>query len=207
MSRRIRQVAFLFAVVFSLQHAVAGPPALTIEDGSSTTTQQDWVAGWRFDVNTDIMVDGLGVWDDEGDGLNESHEVGIWTEAGVLVTSATMPSGAAMPLVDDFRIISISPTLLTGGNRYRIGAYYSPTNDDGIVTALATTSTISEITYLDRAFLETTGGFTFPTGFNSAVLAANFGPTFTVVPEPSSLLLSLSLACMGFLRHNIRRRA
>jgi hypothetical protein len=103
---------------------------------------------------------------------------------------------------------------LEAGTTYRIAAYYGLTNTDPLITADATAMTVPEITYLDRAFLLDSGGFTFPTGFNSVALAANFGPTFRVasggvVPEPSSLVLAITAALsgLGFSWYRHRRSA
>ena len=66
----------------------------------------------------------------------------------------------------------------------------------------------------DNLTLSSNGGFTFPTGFNSVALAANFGPTFRVasegvVPEPSSLVLAITAALsgLGFSWYRHRRSA
>ena len=200
MNRRLCMF-FVLVVIAAPSVVMGGDLALTFTDGNPNFTQMDWMAGWRFDVNDDILVDGLGFWDSNDDGLNESHEVGIWTDAGDLVTSGVVPSGTAAPLDQGFRIQPISPVMLTAGTRYRIAAYLSSTNNDGVITASANSSTIPEITYLDRAFLDGPGGFTFPSGFNQAALDANFGPSFTVVPEPSMAWMAATLlCCSGRLR-------
>ncbi len=38
--------------------------------------------GWEFNVNEEITVTALQWYDDLGDGLTISHEVGIWNSAG-----------------------------------------------------------------------------------------------------------------------------
>ena len=168
--------------------------ALTFTGGLVNNSVSPGMVGWRFTANAGLTLNGLGVWDQNADGLNQSYQVGIWTDVGGLVASGTVAAGTADPLDSDFRIATIAPVTLNAGTTYRIAAYYAPTNVDPVITGLATPTTIPEITYLDRAFLINSGGFTFPTGFNSLALAANFGPTFrvssvSVVPEPGSLLL------------------
>jgi hypothetical protein len=61
-------------------------------------------------------VTDLGVWDGNGGGLADSHIVTIWTSTGTFVTSGTVLVGTSGTLVDDFRYVSIAPTLLAAGN-------------------------------------------------------------------------------------------
>ena len=58
----------------------------------------------------------LGVYDDNGDGTQQSHDVGILTTGGVLLVQGTVPVGAGAALVDDFRYIPVAPTALLAGN-------------------------------------------------------------------------------------------
>ena len=79
--------------------------------------------GTRFTVEEEIFVTGLGVWEDAA-GLADAHPVGLWTDAGALLTSATVPAGDAGTLVNGFRFERVMPVALSAGETYRIGALY-----------------------------------------------------------------------------------
>jgi len=87
--------------------------------------------GWAFSLSSAVLVTHLGLWDGNnrsaltppGDGFLQPHPVIIWTSAGSVVTSAVLPVGMSGTLVDDFRYISIAPTVLAPGD-YVIGAHY-----------------------------------------------------------------------------------
>ena len=38
---------------------------------------RDFTVGWVFDVNATINVDALGIWDEGGNGLIHTHQVGL----------------------------------------------------------------------------------------------------------------------------------
>jgi len=78
--------------------------------------------GWEFVPQTDIWVAELGFFDLGQDGLNTSHEVGIWDESEQLLVGATLAPGTAAPLVGEYRYASVTPVLLEAGQTFVIGA-------------------------------------------------------------------------------------
>lgn len=91
-------------------------------------------AGWSFNVgSTDITVTTLGLFDAGGDGLVEAHEIGIWTNAGVLLASTTIPAGTTGTLNAGYRYVPIPPLVLTSGQSYVIGAFYGVSSADKII--------------------------------------------------------------------------
>src|SRR5262249_6426681 len=144
-----------------------------------------------------INISSLGFYDYLGNGLGESHQVGIWTDAGVLKVSATVDAGTLDPLSAGFRYQStlIGTTLLTPGT-YRIGAAYLSPSSDNMVNGPAVTSftTAPDITYIQNAAAFGVG-FSFPNScLNCAGFAQSFfGPNFQYnpagaapVPEPAT---------------------
>ena len=77
-------------------------------------------SGYRFTVLSNIVVSSLGFFDYLGDGLGESHTVGIFNSAGELLTSAVVFSGTGNPLDDGFRYTNISPLTLSEGENKKI---------------------------------------------------------------------------------------
>ena len=150
--------------------------------------------GWGFTVNSPITVDGLGFWDQGGDGLIDTHQVALFNDVGaVLLASATI-TNSSTPVASsaaDGRWLfeSISPLLLSPGS-YSIAALYPAYQSFGGDTSRvnATASTIPEITFVTA---RESGCCLYPETllpfFNDGI----FGPTFSAsaVPEPGALLL------------------
>src|SRR4051812_48165491 len=90
---RLALLVFCVAPAVGPAVAHAGPLALTFTGGAVNSSATDVMAGWRFSMNTSEVVDGLGVWDYQGNGLSAPHQVGIWTDAGTLVASAFVAAG------------------------------------------------------------------------------------------------------------------
>ena len=95
----------------------------TIANTVGTQVFNGNTAGFRFTTNGDIIVSQLGVFDSGQDGLGEDHSVGIWNASGVLLVSASVLSGTVAPLTDQFRYVSVVPTLLIAGQSYDIGVH------------------------------------------------------------------------------------
>ena len=133
----------------------------------------------------------------------------IWTSTGTFITSATVPAGGGT-LVNDFRYVSIAPTLLTAGS-YVISNYYSPTNQDPNTEFSTMVTTAPGVTY-GQALEGTTTGNIFPTFVLSGT--GVWGPNFQFtaatngVPETGSscVLLASALATLFGLRFIFRIR-
>jgi hypothetical protein len=145
--------------------------------------------GWTFTLSLPVVVQDLGYFDFGGNGLSVSHDVGIWDSGGTLLVSATVPSGTAGFLQDNFRYTSATAVLLPIGT-YTIGGF-DPESADGIIVS-ASITTASGITY--GASRSISGAsLIFPTGDVHANGDSYFGPNFTfaAVPEPATTGLFL----------------
>src|ERR1700690_1662408 len=89
------------------------PPALPLDSLTETI-------GWEFNVLSGTTVTGLGWYDQGSDGLQDAHEVGIWSSSGAPVASAVVAAGTADPLVGLFRTVTIAPIPLAPGE-YIVG--------------------------------------------------------------------------------------
>jgi len=162
-------------------------PAVTLERNSSSysgggTAQTH---GWEFSVTEDLAVVGLGIFDLFDDGLDFSHEIGIW-HTGQLVLSATVPAGTETLLIDQFCYVETDPFWLTEGETYVIG---NTTVGDPYVgnDSRSRITTIPSITYERTLYSPSGSGFTFPTLVQDEFYS--FGPNFLVVPEPMTVFL------------------
>jgi hypothetical protein len=162
--------------------------------------------GWSFTTINTLAITALGYYDEDGDGLFDSHQVGIWTTGGVLQGSATVTSGTSATLVSGFRFVDVSFSLDPG--TYIIGAF-KPSGDDTHISNVASSdfSTAPGITYGDPYY---TFSPTFSMPNNPFPPQGNgyFGPNFqfdgaTPTPEPTTLSLA-GIACAALFL--VRRR-
>jgi hypothetical protein len=144
-----------------------------------------WTLGWQFRVNQDIAITALGVHDL---GWPNDHQVGLWTDSGTLLASATATTSS--PQSGQVRWVNLSsPFRLSAGQRCRIGANYpGPATDIFHYQAVSVTMA-PEISYLHSA---NSGdlGFGFPDGL-AAYDCGYFRPNLQFVPAGSALRLSL----------------
>src|SRR3974390_1741443 len=84
--------------------------------------------GWSFDVTSSITVTGLAVYNDNGVGISQNHDVGIWDATGALVVSATVipadPCVADDLGIQTWCLVGASAKLAPG--TYTIGAVWNP---------------------------------------------------------------------------------
>jgi Bacterial TSP3 repeat len=85
--------------------------------------------GWEFSLDGPMVLTDLGIFDLGGDGLVESHQVGLWDASGTLVASTTFAAGTSASLDGLFRYAPITPVLLGAGS-YTLGVHY-PTASGG----------------------------------------------------------------------------
>lgn len=208
---------------FGLAVAVFGLMALSAEQAHATSVSgatltsagsfypgDPYTLGFEFTVNHAITVTDLGVYNNNPTaGLAAPSQVGIWTLAGTLLASTTVPAGTGGTLVNGFRYSSIAPLALTTGVHYIVGAYLKDTATsfntsqngsgfydpaiNGILDRFSATSSFSAPL--------TTDGFA-----GGAWLGGNFLFTGAAsVPEPSTIV-SLAIAGLMGVGVTVRRR-
>lgn len=101
--------------------ARADNPAISGASASFGFLSSHQTIGWQFSTNNALTVDALGYLDVDTNGLETTHQVGIWDSTGALLTSATVDAGTVDPVLSFFRYKSITPYLLPGGHTYTIG--------------------------------------------------------------------------------------
>lgn len=153
-------------------------------------------AGTEFTSNITTSVLSLGIYDYGNDGLYGAHEVGLWDSSNALIAWVTIPAGNSAPLLNGYRWVTASASLVAG-QHYVIGAGYYGAGESDWFRDSAT---------IDPAFslvrdLYTDGGSPLArptTSYQNSSTFGWFGPNVEVgdiihaaatVPEPASLLL------------------
>jgi hypothetical protein len=179
------------------------------------------VYGWQFTALSELQVSALGLYDDPGvynggypgNGLLEPHTIGIWdiSNHSNPLMSSLIPSGTSATLVNGFRYVNTSPLLLLAGHEYVIAATYLAqdwttgdyNNPDFVLT-------ISPDIAIGGYRSSGSSTLAFPDTYTPGHLYG-FGPnfTYTVVPEPSTLVLfalgATVLFGSSYILHFLRR--
>jgi hypothetical protein len=177
--------------------------------------------GWSFEPNDELSLTHLGFFDAQGDGLDVSHRVGLWTADGDLLAEAYVPSGTDASLLDGYRYVEIGSLALHAGQTYIIGAtaVWTESDQNGLrildtyptynvePASLAVDDNLTLTSYW--RFVDEDGGLPplppgelhypsteFPDGY---FLAPNFA--FTVVPEAGTLVMVCTGATLMALKH------
>jgi len=165
------------------------------------------------------QVNWLGYYDQNGDGLANSHVVSLWDNSSqAVIASATVPAGAAAPLINGYRWVQLPSTLtLNYGSYYVLGAQTDGVDlwGDMISNNSPDNGNNGQITW-NSQYLQLGSGWEFSragrydssanypgepsnqVGFDAIYPVANLGFDLTPVPEPSSLLL-FGLSAGAFL--------
>lgn len=152
----------LFAVMLaSASFLYADTLGVTTSTDTVYVNTGTWTLGYSFQVNTAITVTALAVFDADADGLNVSHDVGIWNASGNLLASTTVAAGAVDPILGGYRYAAISGLPLTAGNIYYVGAVNGMDND-GWLQDPSVLVAAPEITYLSRQYESSGGSLVFP---------------------------------------------
>lgn len=190
-------------VATALGVGIASPAAATIAitftGGTPTGVFFDRTFGYDFTVGAQsITIDGLGFWDQDGDGLFEDHQVGIWSSDGsTLLASTIISAGTGATLDSGFRFSTIAALTLDANVNYLIGAFNGTTGNDQ-VTRFATATVDPRITLGSTRFDQTFDGvFGPPTGTQGDSFDDGyFGPNFQIaamgaIPEPTTWALMI----------------
>lgn len=179
-------------------------PVLTFAGGSGNAGPTGTTVGWEFSTTGDLSVTSLGYFDANFDGLQASHQVGIWNSSGLLLVSATVPSGTAGTLINQFRYVAVAPIFLGAGQTFRIGGFADASaNQDSLRIAVGPTI-VGPITLGTRAKDSSVAGFSDPVNDVLGAGPASFGPNFEFIlggggaPELSGHWAA-SLACISLL--------
>jgi hypothetical protein len=215
--RKILLVVFVCGLIAAFAPTLQAAPFGQAFTGAATGSQLGngpFTIGWSFNVTGLITVNGLAVYHDNGVGLLENHDVGIWDAFGNLVVSATVLQGDPC-LVDqlgfqEWCTVGVKANLAPG--TYTIGAVWNNLLDPLIFPGTLAGEGIANVNGPSVVFLQNEfvagGVLTDPTN-TTGDLMSYFGPNFTYstssTPEPGTLMLLGSglLGAVGVLRRKL----
>ena len=217
--RKILLAVFVCGLVAAFAPSLQAAPATFGQafTGAATGTtlgNGPFTLGWSFDVTSAITVTDLAVYHDNGAALLESHDVGIWNAAGMLVVSATVNAGPCGVLdqlgFQEWCIVGVKAALAPG--TYTIGAVWNSLLDPMIFPGTLAGEGIANVNGPSVSFLQNEfvagGVLTDPTNSTGDTMSY-FGPNFAyasgTTPEPGTLVLLGSglLGAMGILRRKL----
>jgi hypothetical protein len=169
-------------------------PAISFTGEHPNDTSANSTRGFEFNVtNTEgVLVTHLAVYDRDADGLIESHAVGIWNAAGLLLGSASVPSGTAAPLDANhlFRIVEVPQIFLAQGDGYVVGAQFAVGSADVQARDWSTLDAAPGITYVGARFINDVVPLSFPTFSLGSGLPGGSFQVQTVPCPPLSIRVS-----------------
>lgn len=171
---------------------LGGVPAIDVtwESAASSFKHNSATAGWEFTVLSPIRVTKLGVFDFAQDGFAESHQTGIWSTNGTLLVQTNLASGTGAELIDGFRYLPITETLLQPGH-YIIGTFFRHAGPDKILDTPSPAIVAPQIAFYQARYGAET--FTFPNVGQGVGNGTNtFGPNFRFVEAEPSVAVSLT---------------
>lgn len=189
--KMVKKLLFLLAC----SQAAAAVPLVSISSNNTALSGSDATVGWTFSISRTLWVDSIGFFDQGQDGLNESHQVGLWNSSGTLLASAVINNSNV--LVDGFRYSALGSLLTLGPGTYTLAAFVRANSPDRVAVSAVYTA-LPGVTYLDdRIIFSPT--FQQPTGPNSFAHPSYFSANLNVVPELDALSSTAPLAFAGLL--------
>lgn len=164
------------------------PDAMT----GSYTFKQKFTVG-----TTAISINSLGFYDYLGNGLAESHLMGLFDNAGKLLISTTIAAGSGSALEYGFRWQGISTTVLAAGSIFSLVSQ-SNLDPHNMMPGFALNPKVTSVEggYVSGASFNPN---TIGTSKDNIIWTGNFNIVDNVVPEPTSVaLMGLGIAALAF---------
>jgi len=203
----IKTSLFLFTAAAS-GSAFSQTPAMDWVSNGTNGTSITSTRGYSFDVTESlgIMVTHLSFFDNLGDGLAESHDVGIWDSAGILLASTTIAAGTVDPLdaTGKFRTTAITPTFLAAGDDYVVGAVFLINSGDLQAINMTGLAMGAGLAYGQTRFNNNgVASLSFPTNTISQIGLPGGSFQYGPVPEPATFVaIGLGLVALALRRRS-----
>lgn len=194
--------SLLLSAAFSPVKAIT--PGIDNLSGGINTANGSWTLGYEFNLSNASVIDALGSYDENGDGLNGKYEIGLWDTSGNLLRTASV-SGSGDPLVSSFRWADIVDITLAPGNYIVASAGDWAANGDNYFYSGSYTT--NGLTYVIDKYING-GNLQFPVASGGGVAPGWLGGNVSLIPAPpvpGPLPLLGAGAAFGFSR-KLRQR-
>jgi len=120
----VKQITALAGLVLLFMQTIVHADDVVYTGVGFNDTNNGVTLGYQFSPVVDLNVSSLGVFDGgiDGAGLQMARDVGLFTDTGALLVSASVDNSA--PLINGFRFAAVSPLVLSAGQGYVLAAYY-----------------------------------------------------------------------------------
>ncbi|OUL27494.1 hypothetical protein BV378_09980 [Nostoc sp. RF31YmG] len=169
--------------------------AINFDSPTIDSTNGEWSLGFKFSTNQKVTVNQLGFYDDQKNDLTQTHDVGIFNDAGQLLVSGTVKPGDTLD--GWFRYTSIAQTILDAGKTFFIAAATRSENYTWNPNGFTVDPAIN---FINDAY-QSSATLVFPAQGSSSVTGW-FGPNFKTaesVPEPLTLGSTVLAGGIGLL--------
>jgi len=176
-----------------------------VSGGDLATFNPPRTGGWQFTLGGSVSLTALGFWDEDGNGLAVSHQVGLWNDSGILLASVVVDNSGVTVLSahpsGNWIFNDLGGPVVLGPGIYAVGAVLD-LNDfhrhklSGATPLLVDSfaPVISSVGYVFSPGL----GFAFPSSTSSSTGPYGANLMFDIVPEPSTaVLLGVGLLALG----------
>ena len=171
-----------------LSPAKAILPGIDNLSGGTIDSNGSWTLGYEFNLSKTSVIDALGSYDQNGDGLNGRYDIGLWDTSGNLLSTASV-SGSGDPLVSSFRWADIADITLGPGNYIVASAgAWSANGDNYFYSGSYTTNVLTYV--IDKYIVGSSLQFPISSGGGVAPgwLGGNVSFETTPVPAPLPFL-------------------
>jgi hypothetical protein len=120
----------------------ADAPAYAITGSGIYIGDSPVTVGFVFTAAQDASLTALGFHDEQLDGLNQAHDLALYSITGTLLAMATVSAGTSMPLIGEYRYAALdSAFMLQSNTQYIVAAQTEAT--DGYRYATLPSATLS----------------------------------------------------------------
>lgn len=208
---RLIRVAALGATLVLLGASAQAAPLFDFRSAGAAFAPTRDTLGYAFTVSASTTVDGIGMLDFGGDGLDSAHQVALWDNSNPAVKlrseilnpgTPTAGSDPSISGLGSYIYVDIAALVLNPGTTYVLGASFLPANANKDAAVIGATGIVSDsgVATLTQGRLGPATGIdaVFP-GLVRGSADRYFGPNLRIAMVTVSEPLTLALLAAGMV--------